>query len=188
MRYTINMAKSDTKKVSKKTKKETEVESDHVEENQEATNWRDEVPDEEELVAETGEQEEVDQSLHPEYPTESIANFDRSEVLPYEDMTMKDLSAVKALKVLVRRGEDTENPNPALAGGCLKLLRMLNREKLHTEKKREDRSERRSNNFRSRRDNRDNREQKPNKSRFTKREDKPREQRWTKKQTNNTTA
>jgi len=109
-----------------------QVKQDSVEDTQQhSPNWDEQVQEATQQSEQTEETQETQKTVKQEYPTESIANFDRSEVSSYEDMTMKDLSAVKALKVLIRRGEDTDNPNPALAGGCLKLLRMLNRERLH---------------------------------------------------------
>ena len=73
----------------------------------------------------------VPETTSPEPSTEkkSVLDFDRSEVLTYEDMTVSSMSNDQLLMILIRRGE--EQKNPVISGGCERLLRQINRESIN---------------------------------------------------------
>lgn len=75
----------------------------------------------EEMQSETMEQEQ-------QTTTKSVVDFDRDEVATYETKTVSDMSSEDLLKVVIRRGE--MDKNPALSGGCERVLRQINRERL----------------------------------------------------------
>lgn len=60
----------------------------------------------------------------------SIADFDRADIIKLDNERTKDMSVINLLKILIVRGENEDNPNPALKMGTVKLLRQLNCEVL----------------------------------------------------------
>lgn len=58
----------------------------------------------------------------------SVLDFDRTTVQGYEARSVSDLSNDELLMVLIRRGEAQKNP--VISGGCERLLRQINRERI----------------------------------------------------------
>lgn len=58
----------------------------------------------------------------------SVLDFDRTTVQGYETRSVSALSNDELLMVLIRRGE--EQKNPVISGGCERLLRQINRERI----------------------------------------------------------
>ena len=61
----------------------------------------------------------------------SVIDFDRSEVSSYENKTLKECTIDEQCKFLIKLGEDTLNP--ALASGMKKIMRQLHGESLRSE-------------------------------------------------------
>lgn len=58
----------------------------------------------------------------------SVLDFDRTTVQGFETRNVSSLSNDDLLMVLIRRGE--EQKNPVISGGCERLLRQINRERI----------------------------------------------------------
>lgn len=58
----------------------------------------------------------------------SVTQFDRSEVAKLESSTVSSLTTEQLLMLVIRRGE--EEKNPVLSGGCERVLRQINRERI----------------------------------------------------------
>ncbi|ARF09526.1 hypothetical protein Indivirus_1_149 [Indivirus ILV1] len=75
----------------------------------------------------------VDEAASPSSPSsqttsKSVVDFDRATVSQYETQEVKNLSIDQLLQVLICRGELQKNP--VVSGGCEKLLRQINRERI----------------------------------------------------------
>jgi hypothetical protein len=64
----------------------------------------------------------------PKEQPKSVINFEREEIVPFEDMKVKDLGNDQLLKVLIQRGRDQDNP--VLSGGLERVLQQLKRERI----------------------------------------------------------
>jgi len=58
----------------------------------------------------------------------SVMDFDRNEIATYEGKKVAELTVNDLLKVLIKRGED--QTNPIVSGGCERLLKQINRERI----------------------------------------------------------
>jgi hypothetical protein len=58
----------------------------------------------------------------------SVFHFDRDDVAKLESKKVSELSSEELLKVVVRRGE--QEKNPVLSGGCGRVLKQINGERL----------------------------------------------------------
>lgn len=58
----------------------------------------------------------------------SVADFDRNTVRELESKMVNELNMDDLLKVLIVRGEDQKNP--VVSGGCERLLKQINRERV----------------------------------------------------------
>lgn len=69
---------------------------------------------------------EDDKSIPPRQP--SVVDFNRDEVRELESKKVSELGLEDVLKLLIVRGEDQKNP--IVSGGCERLLRQINRERI----------------------------------------------------------
>jgi len=67
----------------------------------------------------------------PETKVKSVLDFDREEILKLESKTVSELSVLELLKILIRRGEVADPPNPIISGGCERLLKQISRERMN---------------------------------------------------------
>ena len=58
----------------------------------------------------------------------SVADFDRDTVRELESKNVSELNIDDLLKILIVRGEDQKNP--VVSGGCERLLKQINRERV----------------------------------------------------------
>ena len=60
----------------------------------------------------------------------SVSDFDRSEIGALEDKKVSELTVNDLLKVLIKRCENSDPPSPIVSGGCERLLKQINRERI----------------------------------------------------------
>lgn len=82
---------------------------------------------------EQNEEQDWAQTIPPQSPKQfkSVADFNHEEVAGLENSAVKELSVTQLLQVLIVRGSNVNNPNPALKFAAVKLLRQLHGERLH---------------------------------------------------------